>query len=121
VIRSIDRGRCQQVGEESFFVKIQRLKAWLEREGDPGVILLIGMDARGPFTILDGNHRLVAATLSSPEMVKRVRFFCGLSPRMAECCWYKTSFATLVRYAINLLRGLVHDPETELERLLQGS
>jgi O-antigen/teichoic acid export membrane protein len=121
VIRSIDRGRCLEVGEQSFFVKIQRLRAWLERGGDPGVILLIGMDARGPFTILDGNHRLVAATLSSADTVKRVRFFCGLSTRMAECCWYKTSFGTLVRYAINLVRGLVHDPETELERLLQGS
>jgi O-antigen/teichoic acid export membrane protein len=121
VVKSIDRGRCLEIGEESFFAKIQGLRAWLGQGGDPGVVLLIGMDARGPFTILDGNHRLVAATLASPDTVKRVRFFCGLSPRMAECCWYKTSFATLLRYGTNLLRGLVHDPETELARLLQDS
>jgi hypothetical protein len=37
---------------------------------------------------------------------------------MVYCCWYKTNFATLVRYAANLLRYSLHDPEKDLRRLL---
>ena len=84
-------------------------------------MLLIGLNESSPLTILDGNHRLVAAMLTSPDVVPRLRFFCGLSPRMLECRWYKTNVATLFRYGINKLRYLVHDAEEELARLLQGS
>jgi hypothetical protein len=40
---------------------------------------------------------------------------------MTECCLYETNLSTLFWYGTNLLRHLVHDPEAELERLLQGS
>ncbi len=76
---------------------------------------------RRPFTVLDGNHRLAASLLASTEPSKRFRVFCGLSPRMAQCCWYNTNVATLFRYAAKLLRQFVRDPVVELERLLQGS
>ena len=70
--------------------------------------------------LLDPAYRLAAVMLVSPKSFAKFRFYCGLSPRMAECCWYETNTATLLRYATNLLRHLVHDPEAELERLLQN-
>jgi O-antigen/teichoic acid export membrane protein len=121
VVQRIATGRCDDVAEDAFFSKIRNLRSWLEQDVDAGAILLIGNSESGPFTILDGNHRLVAATLSSLEAAHRFRFFCGLSPRMAECCWYETNVATLFHYGTNLLRYLVHDPEAELARLLQSS
>jgi hypothetical protein len=101
-----------------FLSKIEALGARLRQDADPGAVLLIGLNESEPLTILDGNHRLVAAILTSPETVSKFRFLCGLSPRMTECCWYRTNVATLFRYATNLLTHVVHDPEAELARLL---
>jgi O-antigen/teichoic acid export membrane protein len=91
--------------------------------GDPemGVIVLIGLNEREPVTVLDGNHRLMAAMLSAPEDLERLRFLCGLSPRMSECCWYNTNLVTLTRYAKNVLTHLIHDPEAELARLMESA
>ncbi len=101
-----------------FLSKIGALGARLRQDADPGAVLLIGLNESEPLTILDGNHRLVAAILTSPETVSKFRFLCGLSPRMGECCWYRTNVATLFRYGTNLLTHVVHDPEAELARLL---
>jgi O-antigen/teichoic acid export membrane protein len=104
-----------------FLSKIAALRDWLSLDVDPGAVLLIGLSESEPLTILDGNHRLVAATLTSPGNVHKFRFLCGLSPRMTECCWYQTNMATLFRYGTNLLTHAAHDPEAELTRLLQRS
>jgi len=65
-------------------------------------VLLIGTDENSPFTIIEGNHRIAAAMLVSPEVAhSRFRFVCGFSPRMTECCWYQTDVSTLWRYAKN--------------------
>jgi O-antigen/teichoic acid export membrane protein len=109
------------VAEDAFLTKIAALREWLRLDIDPGAVLLIGLSESEPLTILDGNHRLVAATLSSPESLHKFRFLCGLSPRMTECCWYRTNVATLFRYGTNLLTQAIHDPEAELARLLQRS
>jgi hypothetical protein len=121
VVRRIAGRIANSADDRGFLSKIRNLEDWLGQTADPGAVLLIGLDERGPFTVLDGNHRLVAAILRSPERAQIFRFFCGLSPRMAECCWYRTNAATLLRYATNLLRHLTHDPEDELARLLQTS
>ena len=110
------RGRA--VAEVAFLSKIDALGHRLRQHADPGAVLLIGVNESEPLTILDGNHRLVTALLTSPETVQRFRFLCGLSPRMTECCWYRTNVATLFRYGTNLLTHVVHDPEAELARLL---
>jgi hypothetical protein len=86
-----------------------------------GVIVLIGLNEREPVTVLDGNHRLMAAMLSAPPDFERLRFLCGLSPRMGECCWYNTNLVTLTRYAKNVLTHLIHDPEAELARLMEST
>lgn len=89
------------------------------QDPDLGVVVLIGLNEKEPVTVLDGNHRLMAAILSSQGNVDRLRFLCGLSPRMTECCWYNTNLVTLTRYAKNVLAHLVRDPEAELARLLE--
>ena len=110
------RGRTTQAFQD----KIDNLRRQLKKDDISGAaILLIGQDPGGPFTILDGNHRLVAALLVSPETVERFRFYCGLSPRMAECCWYQTTVANLARYGSHRMRYLANDPEKELVQLLQ--
>jgi len=86
-----------------------------------GAVILIGVNQNEPLTVLDGNHRLVAAVLSSPRSLERLKFVCGLSPRMTECCWYTTSLTTLFRYAKNLIAHALRDPEAELARLLQDA
>ncbi|HEX3353036.1 MAG TPA: hypothetical protein VHS34_09460 [Terriglobales bacterium] len=120
VSQRIAGGDCSDVADEAFLLKIQQLRTRLEDGWLPGAVLLIGLNQSGPFTLLDGNHRMVAAMLASPEDLSRFRFYCALSPRMNECCWYETNMATLARYGTNLVRHLVSDPHAELERLLQG-
>ena len=104
----------------SFLLKIVSIGNQLSLE-DPGfsAVILIGLNERERLTIIDGNHRLVAAMLSTPNAVKKLRFLCGLSPRMTECCWYETNLATLFRYGLNKLAGAIRNPEAELAQLMQ--
>jgi len=105
----------------AFLAKIEDLRDHLQEDDSAvaGAVLLIGLSESGPLTILDGNHRLLAAMLATPEAVDRLRFFCGLSHKMAQCCWYQTNVATLARYAKNMVRHFAHDPDKELVRLLE--
>ena len=121
VIERIRAYRGRGLAVKTFLAKIASLQEWLCQDNAEGAVLLIGINDSEPLTILDGNHRLVAASMSSPEAMQKLRFLCGLSPRMTECCWYETNFSTLCRYGANRLTNLVHDPEAELERLLQSS
>src|ERR1017187_6121194 len=90
---------------------------------EPGFspVILIGLTECQPLTVLDGNHRLIAAMLASPGSLKKLRFLCGLSPRMKECCWYNTNLLTLLRYGRNKLARNMRNPEAELAHLLQAS
>jgi len=81
-------------------------------------VLLIGVSETEPLTVLDGNHRLMAALLRSPDELGKLRFLCGLSPRMIDCCWYRTNLITLFRYARNVLTHSTRNPAAELARLL---
>ena len=118
VVERLRTFRSHDVAEEAFLSKIAALRDAFRQNADPGAVLLIGTNESEPFTVLDGNHRLVAAILTSPETLLRFRFLCGLSPRMTDCCWYRTNVVTLLRYGTNLLTHVAHDPETELARLL---
>lgn len=121
IIKSIRSGEAAESADLAFLNKIEDLQQKDSHVKDRGAIILIGTSHNGPWTVLDGNHRLVAAILSSPNSVEHVRCFCGVSPRMIYCCWYKTNFSTLVRYAANLLRHCLHDPEKDLRRLLTAN
>ncbi len=108
----------QHTLDNRFLSKIATLGEHLSQgDGKLGTVILLGVKESGPLTVLDGNHRLVAALLSSPPGLSKLRFMCGFSPRMAECCWYKTSPATLIRYGKHILARAVHDPRAELERI----
>lgn len=115
--------RGHNIAEKTFVAKLASMREQFRQNGhgNPGAVLLIGLNQSEPLTVLDGNHRLMSAALSSPETLQKLRYFCGLSPRMTSCCWYKTNVSTLIRYGTNLLTHVVHDPEADLERLLQGS
>jgi O-antigen/teichoic acid export membrane protein len=120
ILWSFTSGHCYKVADKTFLTKILDLSDWVSQSAEVGAVLLIGVTEHGPLTILDGNHRLVAAALNSPDVMKKFRLLCGFSPNMAQCCWYKTNLATLCRYGMNLLRHVLHDPEAELTRLLQN-
>jgi O-antigen/teichoic acid export membrane protein len=107
-------------GRTSVFLQhIRQFSEYLRTHASHSSILLIGIDEKQPLTILEGNHRVTAAMLASPQVVlQRFRFYCGFSPRMTECCWYLTSLATLYRYARNRLKILMYDREADIARLL---
>jgi anti-anti-sigma factor len=114
------RGHENVLGEQ-FQAKIVALGDRLVRnDGELGSVILIGVSNSGPLTILDGNHRLVAALLEPSGNVKSLRFLCGLSPKMKECCWHNTNLATLFRYGSNVLKNALRRPGVELARLLQS-
>ena len=121
IIEVAERMRKQQgIDTSAFQSKIATIgNRLLQPDDDLGTVLLIGVNENEPLTVLDGNHRLVASMLTSPRRTEKLRFLCGFSPRMTECCWYETNLATLFRYGKNVLRHLVRDHEAELERLLQ--
>ena len=104
----------------NFLSKVRSLSTHLREESTPAtVVLMIGIDQTSPLTIIEGNHRMVAAMLLSPHTVcQRFRFVCGFSPRMAECCWYKTDVSSLLRYTKNTIRYLYSDNDAALEDML---
>ena len=105
--------------DSTFLGKIGDIrKRLLEQDDGAGAVILIGPNENEPLTVLDGNHRLVAAMVESPARLDKLMFICGLSPRMSECCWYNTNFMTLLRYARNVLTHAVRDPEAELAKVL---
>lgn len=105
--------------DSAFVSKLQAIGRRFDRQGHGlGTVLLIGVSETEPLTVLDGNHRLMAALLRSPDELGKLRFLCGLSPRMIDCCWYRTNLITLFRYARNVLTHSTRNPAAELARLL---
>lgn len=122
IVRIAERMRAASTeSQDEFQAKLAALRGRLLNE-DPGLgtVILIGLNERQPLTILDGNHRLLASMLTSPEQVSKLRVLCGLSPRMSSCCWYNTNLFTLFRYGANIVSHVANDPEAELARLLQS-
>jgi len=105
-----------------FITRVQALSYRMRTSPEQSAVLLIGVDDTHPVTVLEGNHRLTAAFLVSPEIVRtRFRVFCGFSPRMTECCWYQTKVGNLWRYAKNRARNLFYDRDADVERLMTQS
>jgi hypothetical protein len=102
-----------------FIARVQALSYKLRDGDDRSAVLLIGLDDLQPVTILEGNHRLTAALLSSGDILQsRFTVFCGCSPHMSECCWYQTNLGNLWRYAQNRARNLFYDRDADVERLM---
>jgi hypothetical protein len=105
-------------GGDGVIAKIQQLRYRLHLEQYAGsTVLLIGVNEFKPLTILEGNHRLAAALLVSPDVVStRFRVLCGFSHRMVESCWYRTDVPNLVRYLKNRVTH-IYDWEADISRL----
>ena len=104
-----------------FILKMRAVVEDLDDNIVPDSVLLIGLDERSPLTIIEGNHRMAAALMLAPDTVhQRFRFYCGLSPNMAQCCWYQTDFVTLSRYAKNIVRYMFQDRDYFIKRALRG-
>ncbi|MGA8441457.1 MAG: oligosaccharide flippase family protein [Candidatus Sulfotelmatobacter sp.] len=111
------RLKLAETNDDEFFRKLRRLSSSVEEKLVNPTVLLIGINNRGPLTILDGNHRMAAALLSqSVPVLNRFRFICGFSPDMAKCCWYYTNVNTLLRYFKNLVRYFTYHPESDIGR-----
>ena len=91
----------------------------LAQEGPPqGMIILLGLDERRPVTLLEGNHRFIAALLAGgPNLLRNARMVAVFSPQMEKCCWYKTNFLTLARCLKNRIKHY-WDRDTDLAQLL---
>lgn len=114
------RLNAKDAKEDPFIGKLTALRERVSEGTDlPEAVVLIGLNETEPLTIIDGNHRFMAAALEGK--LPHLRFLCGLSPKMTRCCWYRTNPLTLSRYARNLLRHLTHHPEAELARLFENS
>ncbi len=112
--------RCNMQGENPspLSAKIKVVSALLEHEGRKSTVLLIGLDELRPLTLLEGNHRFIAAMMLPREiMLRRLRIVCGFSPRMEECCWYKTNLPTLSHYLKNRIKYF-WDREADVYRLM---
>jgi O-antigen/teichoic acid export membrane protein len=105
----------------AFLKKIGEVATDLHDRSLPDAVLLIGLDEHHAFTIIEGNHRMAAAMLAIPEVAhRRFRFYCGFSPTMDSCCWYKTDLRSLARYARHTVRYMFRDAEFVITRRLQG-
>jgi len=103
-----------------FSEKMRSVAADLQDNRVPNSVLLIGVDESSPLTIIEGNHRMAAAMLISPDAVsQQFRFYCGLSSNMTQCCWYRTDLRTLTRYASNIIRHMFHDRDSYVQRVLR--
>jgi O-antigen/teichoic acid export membrane protein len=114
------RENWRQSPDDDFFRKLHRMTTSVQDGTVSPTVLLIGIDAQSPLTILDGNHRMAAAILSQPPAdLDTFQFICGLSPTMNRCCWYRTNVNTVSRYLTNILRHLFYDPESDIGRYLE--
>lgn len=118
----VDRIRAREAsgGASEFISKIRYISQHLRRQVAASSVLLIGVDESSTLTIIEGNHRLTAAMLVSPEIApKRFRFLCGFSPSMMECCWYQTNVMNVLRYLGNRIRHLADDLDRDIDRVLE--
>ncbi|HVI07035.1 MAG TPA: oligosaccharide flippase family protein [Candidatus Binatia bacterium] len=111
------RAKMETSFHDDFFGKLRTLSFSVQEDLVNPTVLLIGIDTERPLTILDGNHRMAAALLStSGSAMNRFRFICGFSPSMTRCCWYATNVNTLLRYFKNLVRYFSYDAEGDIDR-----
>ena len=111
------RHKLDKSAQGEFFDKLRLLSESVQTDIVNRTVILIGADRHAPLTILDGNHRMAAATLRHPQVaMERFRFICGLSPQMIRCCWYYTNLNSLLRYLKNLVLHFSYDPDSDINR-----
>ena len=120
----LDRIR-EKVGSnspEKYVAKLRSLSSDVANGVDHSSVLLIGVDETAPLTIIEGNHRMAAASLVAPDEIhRRFRVLCGVSPRMNECRWYQTDLSTLCRDFRNYFTHLFEDQDVVIAQAMRES
>lgn len=113
--------QLKDVEPNEFVKKISDICANLSADAPQGMVIFLGIDEERPVTLLEGNHRFVAALLAGgPQHLRGARMVAVFSPEMEKCCWYKTSLRTLARCLKNRIQH--HwDRDTDLARLLEAT
>ncbi|HSK44601.1 MAG TPA: hypothetical protein VLA83_12020 [Candidatus Binatia bacterium] len=120
--RAVDvAARIRQLKEtqpNDFVRKITDISASLSSPLPQGMVIFLGLDEQRPVTLLEGNHRFVAALLAGGlQHLRRARMVAVFSPQMEKCCWYKTNLRTLARCLKNRIQHS-WDRDTDLAWLL---
>jgi O-antigen/teichoic acid export membrane protein len=115
------RSQIEHRSRDPFIRKLRSLSTEMAGDAEYSSVILISIDSTTPLTILEGNHRMTAAALLSPDTLhRRFRFICGFSQHMADCCWYRTDISTLWRYAVNTLAYYLIDRHKLTTAVLQA-
>jgi len=116
------RERMVSRSRDPFIQKLRSLSLELVQDTSYTSIILITINEFTPMTIIEGNHRMTAAGLVSPENLhQRFRYICGFSPRMQECCWYRTDASTLWKYLLNTVAYYLFDRQKVAATILEAS
>jgi O-antigen/teichoic acid export membrane protein len=116
------RERIASRSRDPFIQKLRSLSLELVQDTSYTSIILITMNEATPLTIIEGNHRMTAAALVSPETLhRRFRYICGFSPKMYECCWYRTDASTLWKYLLNTIAYYLFDRQKVAATILEAS
>lgn len=97
--------------------KIQSISGILRRNPSTQTVMMIGKDQNSRVTLIDGNHRFLAALLmgeTAPALP--FRYICGFSPNMESCCWYSTNVLSLSHYLKNRIQHLWWDRDAGVYR-----
>jgi hypothetical protein len=112
--------QLQETEPNEFVQKISDICANLASDLPQGMVIFLGLDEQQPVTLLEGNHRFIAALLAGgPDLLRNTRMAAVFSPEMEKCCWYKTNFLTLARCLKNRIKHY-WDRDTDLGRLFAG-
>jgi len=99
------RRRTPSQQADEFANKIAAIGAGMQSGGSKGLIVFLGLDEHRRVTLLEGNHRFIAALLAPQlNLLARARTVAVFSPSMEKCCWYKTNFQTLFRCLKNRIQ-----------------
>jgi hypothetical protein len=97
--------QLQETEPNEFVQKISDISANLSSDLRQGMVIFLGIDEDRPVTLLEGNHRFIAALLAGgPQHLRRTRMVAVFSPQMEKCCWYKTNLRTLARCLKNRIQ-----------------
>jgi hypothetical protein len=104
-----------------FAKKISEISSNLSSDVPQGMVIFLGIDEHLPVTLLEGNHRFIAALLAGgPQHLRNARMVAVFSPQMEKCCWYKTNLRTLARCLKNRIQH--HwDRDADLAKLLAAT
>ncbi len=113
ISRQIARGDMSPLAR-----KIQSITGLLRKGiSSTQTVMMIGKDENSRVTLIDGNHRFLAALLLG-ETAPAVpfRYVCGFSPNMESCCWYSTNVSSLSHYLKNRIQHLWWDRDAGVYR-----